>query len=89
MTRAHSIVYRLYLAAVLLALTLSGHYTLEANGGIIAGHLQDQPAHAPAHSEVSEHPGCVTSSGFRSQQDARTCATPRDIRHCLTDPEWR
>ena len=89
MTKAHSIVYRLYLAATLLALALSGHYTLEANGGFIADHMQNHPAHAPALSDDSEHSGYVTSSGRRSQQDATTCSTPRDIRHCLTDPVRR
>jgi len=66
MTKAHSIVYRLYLAAALLALALSGHYTLEANGGFIADHLQNHPAHAPAHVDDSEHSGYVTSTGRRS-----------------------
>jgi hypothetical protein len=87
MTKAHSIVYRLYLATALLALALSGHYTLEAYGGIIAGHMQDQPAHAP--SEVSERPGCVASSGLRSRLDARACPTPGDIHLSMTDPVRR
>jgi len=79
-------VSKLYLTAALLALALAGHIVLEQNGEVIADLMQNSLARAPDCSYDSERLGCVTSSGRRSRQEAKTCSSLRDIGPCLTDP---